>query len=266
MRVLYRVPSAFLTLILLSAPCLLAQRLSESTGVNLFKNNCTKCHGITPVEHAPTEATIKQMPPERIYAAITTGSMKENAAALSDADKRLLAEYMGGRKLDKEDAGDMKNMPNACATHPPVKRHERAILEWLGRSLQYQVPGGKGGRPDGGQGVAAEAQVGVWIPRRDRAVRANRFRRKSLRQQQRGLRLFARRGHRLHPLVVPFGGGGSQRNHHRAAEAGLGQDRGFLRRHSRKRIRARCIDRGADLEGLHRWSSAGPRNRESEAV
>jgi hypothetical protein len=34
---------------------------------------------------------------------------------------RLLAEYMGGRKLDKEDAGDMKNMPNACATHPPVR-------------------------------------------------------------------------------------------------------------------------------------------------
>ena len=90
MRVLYRVPSAFLTLILLSAPCLLAQRLSESTGVNLFKNNCTKCHGIAPVEHAPTEATIKQMPPERIYAAITTGSMKENAGALADADKRLL--------------------------------------------------------------------------------------------------------------------------------------------------------------------------------
>ena len=108
-------------LILVSAPFLPAQRLSESTGVNLFQSNCTSCHGITPAEHAPTEATIKQMPPERIYEAITTGSMKNNAAALTDADKRLLAEYMGGRKLDKEDAGDMKNMPNACATHPPVK-------------------------------------------------------------------------------------------------------------------------------------------------
>jgi len=108
-------------LLLLSCLHLQAQRLSESTGVNLFKNNCTKCHGITPVEHAPSEATIKQMSPERIYAAITTGSMKDNAAVLTEADKRLLAEYMGGRKLDREDAGDMKNMPNACATHPPVK-------------------------------------------------------------------------------------------------------------------------------------------------
>ena len=73
MLVLYRIPSVSLTLLLLSAPCLHAQRLSESTGVNLFKTHCTSCHGITPAEHAPTEATIKQMPPERIYAAITEG-------------------------------------------------------------------------------------------------------------------------------------------------------------------------------------------------
>ena len=76
-----RTQSVPLILILVSAPFLPAQRLSESTGVNLFKSNCTRCHEITAVEHAPTEATIKQMPPERIYAAITTGSMKDNAAA-----------------------------------------------------------------------------------------------------------------------------------------------------------------------------------------
>jgi polyvinyl alcohol dehydrogenase (cytochrome) len=117
-----RIPAVPLTLLLVSAPGLFAQqRLSESTGVNLFKNNCTTCHGITPAEHAPTEATIKQMPPERIFEAITTGSMKTNAANLSDAEKRLLAEYMGGRKLDESDAGDMKHMPNVCTSHPPVR-------------------------------------------------------------------------------------------------------------------------------------------------
>src|SRR5262249_62211504 len=90
----------------------LGQRLSESTGVNLFKNNCTTCHGNPPAERAPAEATIKQMPPERIYDAITNGSMKSMAAKLTDDEKRLLAEYMGGRKLDKAEAGDGKNMPN----------------------------------------------------------------------------------------------------------------------------------------------------------
>src|SRR5215469_1703887 len=98
-----------------------AQRLSESTGINLFASHCTQCHGIVPVEHAPTEATIRAMTPERIYEAITFGSMKTNASNLTDDEKRLLAEFMGGRKLDEDDAGDMKNMPNACASRPPVR-------------------------------------------------------------------------------------------------------------------------------------------------
>lgn len=110
------------TLTILSAPWAFAQvRMSESTGLNLFQNNCTNCHGITPVEHAPSEATIKTMAPEAIYDAITTGLMKNMAASLSDSDKRLLSEYLGGRKLDKEDAGDAKNMPNACSSRPPVR-------------------------------------------------------------------------------------------------------------------------------------------------
>ena len=54
-------------------------RRSESTGVNLFKNNCTTCHGDPPVEHAPSESTIKTMTPERIWEAITTGVMANNA-------------------------------------------------------------------------------------------------------------------------------------------------------------------------------------------
>jgi polyvinyl alcohol dehydrogenase (cytochrome) len=98
-----------------------AQRLSESTGVNLFATHCTQCHGLTPVEHAPTEATIRTMSPEHIYDVITNGSMKTNAASLSDDERRLLAEFMGGRKLDKEDAGDAKNMPNRCASNPPFR-------------------------------------------------------------------------------------------------------------------------------------------------
>src|SRR5580704_4302529 len=87
------------------APPVPQVRRSESTGVNLFTNNCTGCHGAVPVEHAPSEATIKTMSPERIYEAITTGVMVNNAKALSDTDKVLLAEYMGGRKLDTTDAG-----------------------------------------------------------------------------------------------------------------------------------------------------------------
>jgi polyvinyl alcohol dehydrogenase (cytochrome) len=120
MNVLFRILTLKLAILLLASSAL-AQRLSESTGLNLFQINCTSCHGVTPVEHAPTEATIKTMSPESTYEAITTGLMKNMAASLNDNDKRLLAEYLGGRKLDKEDAGDAKNMPNVCSSHPPVR-------------------------------------------------------------------------------------------------------------------------------------------------
>src|SRR5262245_23587578 len=102
-------------------PPAVAQRLSESTGVNLFANNCTTCHGAQPVERAPSESAIRQMPPERIYEAITTGVMKNMAEKLSDAEKRLLAEYMAGRKLDTTDSGDARHMPNVCPEHPTVR-------------------------------------------------------------------------------------------------------------------------------------------------
>ena len=124
--------SALAALLLTVPPALPQVRLSESTGVNLFNSNCTSCHGNPPVENAPTETVIKQMSPERIYEATTTGAMKNMAQKLSDEDKRLLAEYMGGRKLDKADAGDAKNMPNVCASHPAVK--DMAAPAWNGWS------------------------------------------------------------------------------------------------------------------------------------
>src|SRR5689334_10518567 len=112
---------AMLLFVAVTSPVSMAQqRLSESTGVNLFNTHCTGCHGETPVEHAPSGSAIKGMSPEHIYDVITTGPMKNMAANLTDDEKRQLAEYMGGRKLDTRDAGDARNMPNACAAHPPV--------------------------------------------------------------------------------------------------------------------------------------------------
>lgn len=120
-----------LATVALAAPALFSQvRLSESTGVNLFKNNCISCHGTPLVENAPSELVIKQMPPERIYEAITTGAMKNMAQKLSDEEKRLLAEYMGGRKIDKDDVGDAKNMPNRCPSSPAVKDMAGAWNGW----------------------------------------------------------------------------------------------------------------------------------------
>ena len=60
------------------------------------------------------------MTPEAIRDALTTGSMREQAQDLTEAGKRSLAEYLGGRKLDVAQIGDARSMPNQCAGHPPI--------------------------------------------------------------------------------------------------------------------------------------------------
>lgn len=90
------------------------QRLGTEFGISAFERECTKCHGNPAVERAPTPAAIRQMSPERIYTALTTGVMQAQGANLSDEQKRRLAEYMGGRPLGSAAQGDAAQMPNHC--------------------------------------------------------------------------------------------------------------------------------------------------------
>src|ERR1019366_6568392 len=72
----------------------------------VFNNNCASCHkntkssadeGLLKENNAPNTDTLSTMTPEAIYAALTTGAMVQQAAKLSDDDKRLVAEFFGGR-------------------------------------------------------------------------------------------------------------------------------------------------------------------------
>src|SRR5687767_4596950 len=110
---------------------------SESAGVNQYFTNCASCHESNePGHQAPRTSVLKQMAPERILEAMTTGSMRNMAAALSDQDKRLIAEWVGGRKLDTDLVGAADKMPNACASHPPVR--ESSGPAWNGWGVDYR--------------------------------------------------------------------------------------------------------------------------------
>jgi polyvinyl alcohol dehydrogenase (cytochrome) len=124
--------------VLLAASPGFAQGLSESTGVGQYFNNCASCHeGTDPNAHqAPTTAALKQMAPERILEVLTTGAMRTNAANVSDQDKRLIAEWLGGHKLDADLTGAAEKMPNQCATHPPVRN--LTAPGWNGWGVDYQ--------------------------------------------------------------------------------------------------------------------------------
>ena len=76
------------------------------------------------------------MTPERILEAMTTGSMRTAAARVSDQDKRLIAEWVAGRKLDTDLVGAAEKMPNTCASHPQVR--ESNAPAWNGWGVDYR--------------------------------------------------------------------------------------------------------------------------------
>jgi polyvinyl alcohol dehydrogenase (cytochrome) len=125
---------------------------SESAGVAQYFSNCASCHeSDDPGHQAPKTAVLKQMTPERILEIMTTGSMRTMAAGLSDADKRLIAEWVGGRKLDADLVGAAEKMPNRCASSPQVRQSGAPAWNSWGvdnRNSRYQ-PGPAAGLTPG---------------------------------------------------------------------------------------------------------------------
>src|SRR5436305_14419517 len=90
------------------------------SGFAVFQQRCMTCHGNPDVERAPSPAAIREMSPERIYEALTTGVMKDQGAKLSDQDRRGVAEFMSGRPLGSARLGDAKSRPKQCRNNPPL--------------------------------------------------------------------------------------------------------------------------------------------------
>src|SRR6187399_1556876 len=100
MTIPWRIPVTALLLAGPAASTAWAQGVSESTGVNQYFTNCARCHESSDAHEAPRTSVLKQMTPEHIFEVLMTGSMKTVAASLSEQDKRTIAEWVGGRKID----------------------------------------------------------------------------------------------------------------------------------------------------------------------
>src|SRR5436190_9155244 len=110
---------------------------SESAGVAQYFNNCASCHESTDAAHqAPRTAILKQMTPHHVLDVLINGSMRSNAAALSDADKRLIAEWVGGRKIDNESVGAADKMTNLCTSHAPLRESSASAWNGWGADLR----------------------------------------------------------------------------------------------------------------------------------
>src|SRR5215475_1379748 len=53
------------------------------SGFATFQTQCAQCHGNPNVDRAPAPTALREMPPEKIYEALTTGTMQQQASALT---------------------------------------------------------------------------------------------------------------------------------------------------------------------------------------
>ncbi len=107
-----------------SSLALTAQGTEEDT---LFQTLCAACHGATPAaagspnERAPTRDTLRTFTAEAVVNALTNGKMQPQGAALSEAQKRLVSEYVTGKRIDPRAlAAGVQPLLNPCTVAAPM--------------------------------------------------------------------------------------------------------------------------------------------------
>ena len=80
---------------------------------------------------------LRKLSADAIYDAIAKVPAHSNLQSVSDEDKRLIAYYIGGRKVGVADLADAKRMPNQCATPKPI---DAAAPSWNGWGVDKTIP------------------------------------------------------------------------------------------------------------------------------
>ena len=135
-----------------SVPDIASAQAIQALG--LFEARCGVCHTKPADDRTPTRESLRARTPEAILDAITTGSMAVNADGISDAQKRMLAEYITDRPLGaalaRPGVGDEEPLRGQAARQPA----DRAVVERVGRrSGQLALPAGGRRPPDGRTGA-----------------------------------------------------------------------------------------------------------------
>ena len=137
--------------------------------VGAFRTNCAGCHGGGQVPNAPDLAVLRQMSPEKIYRAMTTGTMQAMAKNLTDQQKISIAESLTGRRLTEGDTTSAAVMKNRCTSNPLLG--DTAIgpcVEWMEPvDWQHAVAIVQYGEALSRPGFALEGSVGLWCTGRN---------------------------------------------------------------------------------------------------
>ena len=104
-------------------------------GAAVFQANCATCHAAADAAQQarnPSIDTLRRLTPEAILNALLNGKMRIQAVALSDAQRRAVAEFLG--ELCGIPYPDEANPALRAARQAPEVMHEqirRSFVTWL---------------------------------------------------------------------------------------------------------------------------------------
>jgi len=123
-----------LAILVLSGLAATAQA-AQTEGDTVFNGFCAACHAQNPAppgspnEKAPTRSQLQQFSADAVLNSLVSGKMQAQGAALSEAQRRAVAEYATG-KLISATAGTLQSA-NHCAKSVPMSDPSRGI-SWNG--------------------------------------------------------------------------------------------------------------------------------------
>ncbi len=106
-----------------------SQMVDQGIAAESFVQHCAVCHA-SAGGSAPALAKLRQLSPESVYSALTSGVMRAQAKDLSDAQRRDIATYLGGRAPGLAESADARHMPNQCARNPAFDPSAPAWNGW----------------------------------------------------------------------------------------------------------------------------------------
>lgn len=104
----------------LATPDTTERLLGTEYGFMIFQERCTGCHGNPEVEKALPPASLREIPPQRIYEALTAGAMQVHAQGLTEQEIIRVSESVSGRMLGTAAKGEASAMPNQCTVNTPL--------------------------------------------------------------------------------------------------------------------------------------------------
>jgi polyvinyl alcohol dehydrogenase (cytochrome) len=98
---------------------LIASAAFAQDGNDVYQKHCASCHDQA-VPRTPPREALKKLSPEGVLAALTTGTMKVQGAALTAAEARAVATFVSGRPFGKEETAQQGLCADTKAAFDPL--------------------------------------------------------------------------------------------------------------------------------------------------